>query len=318
MRYNNIGDTMKTIKITPRGYCHGVVGAINTITNLDFLSIPNPVYILGMLVHNKEIIKHLDKLGIITLHDPSKSRMELLEEIQSGTVIFTAHGISPLVKEKAISKGLHVIDTSCQDVLHSQDVVREYINKDYHVFFIGKKGHPESEAALDISHKVHLIESKQDIQNLKDINKVAVTNQTTMSLYDVFDLSEYTKKIINDVIIIDEICNATRIRQEAIIAQDKVDHCFIVGDKLSNNSNKLVQVSIEKAGIPASLIENIEQLDIELLKTLSSCSVSSGASTPTQVTTEVIHYLEQFDKTDPTTFKKKQSVDQNFLFMKKS
>lgn len=309
---------MKTIKITPRGYCHGVVGAINTITNLDFLSIPNPVYILGMLVHNKEIIKHLDKLGIITLHDPSKSRMELLEEIQSGTVIFTAHGISPLVKEKAISKGLHVIDTSCQDVLHSQDVVREYINKDYHVFFIGKKGHPESEAALDISHKVHLIESKQDIQNLKDINKVAVTNQTTMSLYDVFDLSEYTKKIINDVIIIDEICNATRIRQEAIIAQDKVDHCFIVGDKLSNNSNKLVQVSIEKAGIPASLIENIEQLDIELLKTLSSCSVSSGASTPTQVTTEVIHYLEQFDKTDPTTFKKKQSVDQNFLFMKKS
>ncbi len=313
-----LGDHMKTIKITPRGYCHGVVGAINTITNLDLKSIEKPIYILGMLVHNKDIVSSLDSLGIKTLHNPQKSRMELLEDIDSGTVIFTAHGISPLVYKKAEDKGLHIIDTTCSDVSKTQDIIREYIGQGYDILYIGKHGHPESEAASDISPKVHLIETKKDIDELLHLKKVAVTNQTTMSLFDVYDLSEYAKLKFEDIEIVDEICNATRIRQEAIINQDPVDHCFIVGDKLSNNSKKLVQVSKEQANIDASLVENVEDLDIEFLKTIESCSVSSGASTPTQVTTEVINFLRQFDKHDISTHTPIKRVDKNYLFMKKS
>ena len=313
-----LGDKMKTIKITPRGYCHGVVGAINTITNLDLMSIEKPIYILGMLVHNKDIVSSLDLLGIQTLHDPSKTRIELLDQIDSGTVIFTAHGISPIVYKKAQDKGLHIIDTSCKDVLKSQDVVVEFLDKKYDVLYIGKKGHPESEAACDISEHVHLIESKDDINNLSHLKNVAITNQTTMSLFDVYDLSEYAKTVFTNIHVVDEICNATRIRQEAIISQDKVDHCFVVGDKLSNNSKKLVQVSKEQAKINASLVESVEDLDIEYLKTITSCSVSSGASTPTQITTEVIQFLKQFDKDDPSTHFQKKQVDRNYLFMKKS
>ncbi len=285
---------MKTIKITPRGYCHGVVNAINTITKLDKLSMKKPIYILGMLVHNKKVIEKLDYMEITTLHDPSKTRMELLDEINEGTVIFTAHGISPNVKQRAIEKGLDVIDTSCKDVLKSQNVVNEYLDKGYQVIYIGKKGHPESEAACDTSDKVHLITSIEDIDTLDLTGNLALTNQTTMSMYDVYLISEKAKEKWPNIEFIDEICNATRIRQEAVINQEKVDHLFVVGDKLSNNSRKLVQVSKEQANIDATLIEGIEDIDIEKLKNYKSVSVSSGASTPTEVTREVIDFLEKF------------------------
>lgn len=296
----NLGDRMKTIKITPRGYCHGVVSAINTITKLDKLSMKKPIYILGMLVHNKQIIEKLEQDGIITLHDPSKTRLEFLTQVTSGTVIFTAHGISPIVKQTALEKGLDIIDTTCDDVLKSQEVILEYLAQDYDVLYIGKHGHPESEAALSLSERVHLVETMDDLNNVA-FNRIAITNQTTMSIYDVYQISEEAKKRFPNVVFVDEICNATRIRQEAIINQTPVDHCFIVGDILSNNSQKLVHVSIEEAHIPASLIETVDDIDIDFLKTLNCVSVSSGASTPTQTTNQVIQFLEQFDPLDIST-----------------
>lgn len=292
---------MKTIKITPRGLCHGVVGAINTITKLDQKSTPKPIYILGMLVHNKQVVEGFSEKGIITLHDPSKTRLELIDEINEGTVIFTAHGISPKVKEKAIEKGLNIIDTTCGDVTKTQNVIYDYLSKDYSIIYIGKHKHPESEAAKGISEKVHLVETMEDIDKTNVEGKIAVTNQTTMSLYDVYNLSQYIKEKYPESEFIDEICNATRIRQEAVMKQEFVDHCFVVGDKLSNNSQKLVQVSKEQAGINATLIESIKDIDVELLKTIDSVSVSSGASTPTRTTREVVSFLENFDKLDPKT-----------------
>ncbi len=292
---------MKTIKITPRGYCHGVVSAINTITKLNKLSMPKPIYILGMLVHNKKVIENLSDDGIITLHDPSKTRLELLEEIDEGTVIFTAHGISPKVRERALEKGLHIIDTSCKDVLKSQNVVQEYLDKGYSVIYIGKQKHPESEAAQSISDKVYLIEHLEEIDQLNLKGDIALTNQTTMSMYDVYQIAVYAKMKYPQIIFIDEICNATRIRQEAVIKQEPVDHLFVVGDKLSNNSRKLVQVSIEQAKINATLIEGLDDLDIKQLSRYRSVSVSSGASTPTRVTKEVTDFIEQFDADDEST-----------------
>lgn len=292
---------MKTIKITPRGYCHGVVNAINTITKLDKKSIPKPIYILGMLVHNKKVIESFDQEGIITLHDPSKTRLELLDSIDSGTVIFTAHGISPKVIKKAEEKGLHIIDTSCKDVLKSQKVVNDYLKDGYKIIYIGKKNHPESEAAMDISNDVYFIEHKEDIDQLNLTGKIALTNQTTMSMYDVYQIAEYAKERFPDIVFIDEICNATRIRQEAVINQEPVDHLFVVGDKLSNNSRKLAYVSQTQAKIDATLIESVLDIDIEQLKTYTSVAVTSGASTPTRVTRQVIDFLSQFDPLDEST-----------------
>jgi len=308
---------MKTVKITPRGYCHGVVNAINTITKIGDLSTKKPIYILGMVIHNKKVVESFDDLGVITLDDKGKTRLELLDEIDSGTVVFTAHGVSPEVFKKAKEKGLDIIDTTCKDVYKSQDVVVEYLNNGYDIIYIGKKHHPESEAAMGISPKVHFVETIDDVKHFNlSSDKIAVTNQTTMSFSDVFLLAEQAKKIYPQLEFIDEICNATRIRQEAISKQDGIDHCFVVGDKLSNNSQKLAYVSKTTANVDATLIESVEDIDIEVLKTFETVSVSSGASTPTKVTNEVIQFLEKFDKNDPSTHNNVSSITPQNLFKK--
>lgn len=307
---------METIKITPRGYCHGVINAINTITNIDELSTKKPIYILGMVIHNKLIVNSFDSKGIITLNDNTKTRLELLDEIDEGTVVFTAHGVSEEVHKKAKSKGLDIIDTSCKDVLKSQKIIKEFLDKNYHIIYVGKRKHPESEAAVGMSPNVHLIENINDIDNLNiNAEKLMLTNQTTMSLFDIYNISEKAKEKFPHLEYIDEICNATRIRQEAIARQDKsIDFCFVVGDKLSNNSKKLVEVSIEKAGIKAKLVENVEDIDVNELKKFNKVSVSSGASTHTKITTEVIEFLQNFDKNDPSTHNNKSKIKPENLF----
>ncbi len=311
---------MKTIKITPRGYCHGVVNAINTIANLDLMSTKKPIYILGMVIHNKQIVEALNNEDLITLHSDSLTRLELLDQIEKGTVIFTAHGVSPQVYEKAKAKNLDIIDTTCVDVLKSQETIKELVSDGYSVIFIGKHHHPESEAAKGISENVYVIENIEEMKTLNLNNpKIALTNQTTMSIFDIYYISEAAKQRYPNIYIIDEICNSTRIRQEAVMKQDKtIDHCFVVGDKLSNNSKKLVDVSINEAHIDATLIENVEDINIEKLKTYHTVSVTSGASTPTKVTNEVITFLKQFDKDNPLTHNNKSKINKSNLLPKKA
>jgi 4-hydroxy-3-methylbut-2-enyl diphosphate reductase len=298
-----IGDNMETVKLSPRGYCHGVVNAINTITNLVNLSTEKKITILGMVIHNKQVVDFFTEHGIKTIHSDTKTRLELLDEVEEGIVVFTAHGVSPEVHQKATEKGLEIIDTTCTDVISTQKLIHQYINDGYDVIFIGKKHHPESEAASGISDKVHIVQDVTDAKVLHiDNPKIALTNQTTMSLYDIYLLAEEIKKLFPHIEFIEEICNATRIRQEAVRNQDpSIEHCFVVGDKLSNNSQNLARVSREYANIPASLIESVEDIDIDLLKKLRKVSVTSGASTPTRVTNEVISFLQAFDPNDQTT-----------------
>ena len=308
---------MKTIKLSPRGYCHGVVNAINTISNLVNLSTNKKITILGMVIHNKQVVDFFEEKGIKTIHSTTKTRLELLDEVDSGIVVFTAHGVSPEVYKKASSKGLEIIDTTCNDVTKTQGKVKEYINKGYDVLFIGKKHHPESEAAAGISEKVHIIEEIEDLSHIDLTNRnIAVTNQTTMSLYDIYILAEKIKNIYPKTIFIDEICDATRVRQEAVRKQDKsIDHCFVVGDKLSNNSLNLVHVSKTVAFVDATLIETIEDINIERLKSYNTVSVTSGASTPTRVTKEVITFLENFDKDDESTHDNRTKIDNDNLIV---
>lgn len=293
---------MKIQKLVPRGYCHGVVNAIKTIKFLDTKNIKHPITILGMLIHNKSVNAFFENKGITILHDPTKTRLELLDLVHEGTVIFTAHGVSDAVIQKATLKGLDIINTTCSDVQKSFDTIQYYLKDGYSVIYIGKKHHPESEAATAISNDVHLVESIQDLDALSLTNKVAITNQTTMSLYDVYHLYEATKKRYNDVVLIDEICDATRNRQEAVLHQDKDNElCIVVGDHLSNNTLKLAEISKKQAHIDAVVIESINDLDVSLLKHVKKISVTSGASTPTKITNEVIAFLTRFDPLDEHT-----------------
>jgi 4-hydroxy-3-methylbut-2-enyl diphosphate reductase len=311
---------METIKIRPRGYCHGVVNAINTIMEYTEKSIDKPIAILGMVIHNKQVVEYFQRKGIRTLHDPTKTREELLDEIDDGIVVFTAHGVSPQVRAKAEAKGLEILDTTCTDVVKSHDVVRQLAADGYDILYIGKHNHPESDGAQGISDKVHVIETTQELDALDlDSPKVALTNQTTMSLYDIYQIAERAKERYPDLYFVDEICDATRIRQEAVRnANPRIEHLYVVGDRLSNNSRHLAYTALEYANIPSTLIETIDDIDIEQLTQFQVVGVTSGASTPTQVTNEVIAFLQAFDPDDPSTHDTTSALSTDTLLDRKS
>ncbi|OUQ78305.1 4-hydroxy-3-methylbut-2-enyl diphosphate reductase [Massilimicrobiota sp. An105] len=297
---------MQVKAITPRGYCKGVVRAIEIAKNAQ--NEQQPIYILGMIVHNQYIVDALKERGIQTIDIPGQTRLELLDQIQHGTVIVTAHGASDQVFQKAKNKGLNVIDASCLDVIKTHDLIKKKLNEGYDILYIGKKGHPEAEGAISIDEKrVHLITSKNDIQMMDPNKHYVMTNQTTMSLYDVYDLCEYAKTILPHVTIEKETCTATKIRQEAIKnMEEDIDIVFIVGDPHSNNTQKLASIASEKKEV--HMIESLDDLNINWLKGKKKAAVSSGASTPTYLTNQVIEFLHQFNENDPQTFFK-QPID---------
>src|SRR5699024_4620314 len=159
---------MDIIKISPRGYCYGVVDAMVIARNASLdKSLPRPIYILGMIVHNKHVTDAFEEEGIITLDGPN--RLEILEQIENGTVIFTAHGVSPQVKERAQEVGLDGIDATCPDVEVTHDLRRETTGDGYEVICIGQQDHPEAEGAVGVPpDRVPLIETPHDVQALPD------------------------------------------------------------------------------------------------------------------------------------------------------
>lgn len=294
---------MQVLKITPRGYCYGVVDAMVIARNaaLD-QSLPRPIYILGMIVHNKHVTDAFKKDGIITLD--GDNRKDILEKVDGGTVIFTAHGVSPEVRELAKKKGLVSIDATCPDVTVTHDLIREKTDEGFHVIYIGKKGHPEPEGAVGVApDAVHLVQTIEDVEQLNiNSEKLIVTNQTTMSQWDVSVLMEKLKEKFPHIEVHKEICLATQVRQEAVAEQaGDAQLLIVVGDPLSNNSNRLTQVSEEIAGTPSYRISDLSELNLKWLEGIEKVAVTAGASTPTPIVKEVIQFLEKYNPQEPET-----------------
>lgn len=291
---------MNIVRVTPRGYCKGVVRAISIAQSCRKQYPHQKITVLGMLVHNEYVKKALEQLGIATVEDADKSRLELLDAVEEGVVIFTAHGISDAVKEKAAAKGLICVDASCPDVVATQELVRSYLKRDYVIFYIGKKRHPEAEAVCSLSKRVYRITREEDIPHLTH-PRILVTNQTTMSIFDVEQLCRVIQKRYPQAQICEEICNATRIRQQAVadLKGKGVDVLYVVGDPHSNNSKRLAQIGKEQ-GIPAVyLIDDVRGVKQEQVADVQTVAVTSGASTPTYLTTQVIDYLEHMEEGVP-------------------
>ncbi|MGN9170086.1 4-hydroxy-3-methylbut-2-enyl diphosphate reductase [Paenibacillus polymyxa] len=306
---------MEVLRISPRGYCYGVVDAMvlarQAARNLD---LPRPIYILGMIVHNSHVTNSFEDEGIITLDGPN--RMEILSQVESGTVIFTAHGVSPEVRKLARDKGLTTVDATCPDVTKTHDLIREKSAEGYQIIYIGKKNHPEPEGAIGIApDHVHLIEKEEEIDSLTlSADKILITNQTTMSQWDIKHIMKKLLEKYPGAEIHNEICLATQVRQEAVAEQaGQADLVIVVGDPRSNNSNRLAQVSEEIAGTTAYRISDITELKREWLKGVAKVAVTSGASTPTLITKEVITYLEQYDADNPETWEIRRTIDMKKL-----
>ncbi|MGE4571740.1 MAG: 4-hydroxy-3-methylbut-2-enyl diphosphate reductase [Candidatus Izemoplasmatales bacterium] len=282
--------------IRPRGFCKGVHFAIEKVKEvLKSDAYPKPVYVLGFIVHNKYVVDELSELGAITLDDKNKSRLELVDEIDSGTIVISAHGTPIDVIDKIKNKNITLVDATCQDVYTTHDLIKAYLKNSYNVIYIGKKNHPETNASLSLGDHVYLLENPEDVEDLKIKEPIFVTNQTTFSIKDIFNIHQALKKKYNDIIITEEICNATRIRQNAIIkANEDADLCYIVGDPRSNNSKNLAKISENFTQTKTFLIQSLKDINVSDLKGVKKVTVSSGASTPEYLTKEVVSFLKSY------------------------
>jgi len=284
---------MRVIAINPRGYCHGVVAAVDIVTRcLEDPTTPRPIYILGMIVHNRFVVDRFTARGAITLDEPGKTRLELLDRITTGTVIVTAHGASEDVYAKIREKGLHLIDATCRDVRKTHAEIRQRRQDGYAILFIGKAGHPETEAVL-ASGGVQLVENVADAASLRLENlKIFVANQTTFGIRDILPILDAIRVNHPQAVIGDEICASTRMRQEAVLASVKeADFLVVVGDPHSNNTANLARIGQKTAGIPTRIVESAADIDAAWFIDIGCVAVSSGASTPTDVTAQVIERL---------------------------
>jgi 4-hydroxy-3-methylbut-2-enyl diphosphate reductase len=286
---------MEVVKITPRGYCHGVVDAFRIAKRVREET-AGPVHMLGMLVHNTHATDDLQQQGIALVDQPD--RLAGLSQIKGGTVIFTAHGVSPQVKQRAVELGLTPIDATCSDVVRTHELVKDLANKGYEVVYIGRKGHPEPEGVVgEAPGKVYLVQDPEDIDALElKGDRVAVTCQTTLSVWDTEALIDRVKARYPQAEVHNEICRATQERQEAAVeAAQHVDLVIVVGSPRSSNSLRLVEVVKKLGRKPAYLVDNMEDLDLTWFKGVRKVGVTSGASTPTQLTRRVIEYLEAIE-----------------------
>ena len=281
---------MEVTKISPQGYCKGVIVALKKcISAINDSNLPRPIYLLGMPIHNKKVSAALEKKGLIVLKD--KKRLAMLDEIQNGTVIISAHGASKHVFEKAMLKGLTIIDATCDSVRKIQDTLRK-TNK--HILYIGTNGHSESEAILTEFNNVTLIENNDAITNLNADIAYLATNQTTMSIFDTEEKYQKIKDHCHNVETINLICNATTQRQKALMNQT-ADLIVIVGDRHSSNTQKLFEIALSQTKHQLTIkVETVEDLASLNLTYYQTAIVTSGASTPKAITNEIVEYLQQY------------------------
>lgn len=284
---------MEVVKITPRGYCHGVVEAIRALRIASEEHPGEPVAMLGYLVHNEHVTREFSDRGVRLVDAPS--RLEALDMVDSGTVVLTAHGVSPEVKQRAHDKGLNVVDATCTDVIRTHDLVRRLSSEGYDIVYIGRSGHPEPEGVLgEAPTKLHLVETVDDVDLLEITNeRLAVTTQTTLSMWDTKAIIERLRERFPQIEVHNEICNATQERQQAAVEMAaSCDVVVVVGSSRSSNTLRLVQVVKELAHRPAYLVDTAADLRTEWFRGVDRVGVTSGASTPSQITRQVIQTLE--------------------------
>ena len=248
------------------------------------------VVILGMLVHNEDSLKTLEKHGIKTIYKQNCSFEQLIDEInEASMVILTAHGHSKAVEEKLLKSGHKIVDATCPFVTNSFKEIEKSLNKDLNVFYIGVKNHPESTAALSLSKKVLLIDVKDPKIPSVKCDSPLVISQTTLSKFETESIYKQIQEVYPNAKFLDGICNASTKRQESLMNLDKdVDLIYVVGGTNSNNSKTLLNLATKLyPNKKVLLIQNAQNINKKDHKGLSHIVISSGASTPKEVIEEI-------------------------------
>jgi len=276
------------------GFCDGVKRAYAIVSNLDMTKAKSPVYILGSLVHNPDVIKKVEEKGIRKINC---AKFLNSQEGEIGTLIITAHGVGPEVFRIAKEKNIEIIDTTCPKVIKVQRLAQVFSKRGYEIILVGDKGHEEVEGINSWGDKkAKIISSEEDLNNMEfsQEKKIAVITQTTQDIDFFKKIEKIVKEKNPQAEIFSTICLATHDRQEEIkkMAQDS-DAVIIIGSRESANSKRLAEIAKEKN--PNSyFIENASQLKKDWFKNAENVLVSAGASTPSWIIREVIEKLNTF------------------------
>lgn len=289
---------MKVILAQPRGFCAGVVRAIE-IVERALQKYGAPVYVRHEIVHNGYVVEKLKAKGAVFV--------ESLAEVPSGArTIFSAHGVARKVEDEAAALGLPVLDATCPLVakVHSQG--ERYVQQGRAVVLIGHAGHPEVEGTMGrIPGPVHLVQSEADVAALvlADDTPLAYVTQTTLSVDDTKAIIQALKRRFTDIAGPEtrDICYATQNRQSAVRQLSKlVDVILVVGAKNSSNSNRLREIGAE-ANVPSYLIADKSELDLKAMRNARTIGVTAGASAPEILVDELIETLRSLGPLEVST-----------------
>lgn len=279
----------KVLLAAPRGYCAGVDRAVIAVEKaLEHYGAP--VYVRKQIVHNKHVVQSLEKRGAIFVDE--------VDEAPEGCImVFSAHGVSPAVVQAAAARNQQTIDATCPLVTKVHREVQRFEKEGYDILLVGHEGHEEVEGtAGEAPDVVQLIDGDQDIQNAKvrDPNKVVWLSQTTLSVDEtmetVLKLREKFPTLQNPPS--DDICYATQNRQVAVKkVGSESDLVIVVGSANSSNTVRLVEVALDAGAKAAYRVDFASEIQDEWFEGVATIGVTSGASVPEELVSEVLDYI---------------------------
>jgi len=287
----------KLLRIRPRGFCAGVVRAVD-IVELAIEAYGPPVYVHHEIVHNRYVVEQLRRRGAIFV--------ESVEDVPSGAVlIFSAHGVPPTVREEAQTRKLRVIDATCPLVTKVHLEALRFAREGRTIILIGHKDHQEivgtSGEAPEQTLVVDSVDAVDRLQ-VQDPTRLAYLTQTTLSLYDTREIVARLRERYPEIAgpASDDICYATQNRQEAVeqVARE-VQVMLVVGSPNSSNSNRLVEVA-RRSGVKARLIDDASAISEDWFEGIESVGLTAGASAPEVLVEQVSKRLAEYGFTDQT------------------
>ena len=301
--------TKRVLLAAPRGYCAGVDRAVVTVEKALELYGP-PVYVRKQIVHNKHVVSTLEKRGAVFVD-------ETAEVPEGATVVFSAHGVAPVVHEEARALRLKTIDATCPLVTKVHREAVRFASDDHDILLIGHEGHEEVVGTSgEAPEHITLVDGPDDVPNVqvRDPEKVVWLSQTTLSVDETMETVRRLRErfpALQDPPS-DDICYATQNRQLAVKQMaGQTDLMIVVGSRNSSNSVRLVEVALEHGAKAGYLVDYADEIDDAWLDGVHTVGVTSGASVPEVLVRDVLDYLAQrgFEDVEPVV-----AAEESLLF----
>lgn len=269
------------------GFCFGVKRAVDTV--YEQIGIGGPIYTYGPITHNEEVVKSLAGKGVRILES-----QEELTQIQEGTVIIRAHGVSKRICEQIERQGLKCVDATCPFVKRIHETVERESKAGRQIVVIGNAGHPEVEGIMGwCQTPAIVIESVEEAEKFHydGEKELCIVSQTTYNYNKFQDIVEIFKQKGYNVIVVNTICNATEVRQaEARRIAAKVDIMIVIGGNQSSNTQKLYEICMQECE-NTYYIQTLDDLYLDSTKSVRLVGITAGASTPNNIIEEVQNYV---------------------------